>query len=193
MRVRPLFVEETGLRSRRACANTFLKSDTGEANSAKARFVRPRVDPRFLATDSRCAADVAQCRATGRFVWSGSARSGQGLHQCLAVGRFVGGGEPAEVGEPPAVRDRGDGAVSGIGRSTDPGGRGAVGPTRLYAIARHAPSARRNPSCVELVEPVFAGEEVDSARCAPQALVGHRNELAEPLVPVLGVGVGAKS
>jgi hypothetical protein len=40
--------------------------------------------------------------------------SAQGLQRCLAVHRFVRSGEAAEVSEPPAVRDGGNGAVEGV-------------------------------------------------------------------------------
>jgi hypothetical protein len=40
--------------------------------------------------------------------------SAQGLERRYAVHLFVRGGEPSEVGEPPAVRDGGDGAAESI-------------------------------------------------------------------------------
>jgi len=64
-----------------------------------------------LANDSRSADVVAICGGVPLntpFRLVSSLCSAQGLQRRLAVHRFVGGCEPAEVGEPPAVRDRGD-------------------------------------------------------------------------------------
>jgi len=109
----------------RASANSILKFIAARLGSPLAAFLRRPADPRYLANDSRAADVVATLRhrsATQPVRVVSSACSSQGLERCLAVRRFVGGGEPSEMGEPPAVRDGGDGAVGGMRRRQIPVG-----------------------------------------------------------------------
>jgi hypothetical protein len=92
----------------RARAGSILKFHGARLSSPNAQFLRRRVAPRYLATDFALSG--------GRRTRVRSVCSAQSLQRCLAVHRFVRLCEPAEVGEPPAVRDGGDGAVRGICR-----------------------------------------------------------------------------
>ena len=89
--------------------------------SVSAQFHRPRVNPRCVAKSSR-------------FVVSA-----QGLRRCVAKLHLVRGGEPAEVGEPPAVGHRGHG---GVGGSADGARRLRVGRSRLHRPPRNLTEVR---------------------------------------------------
>jgi hypothetical protein len=121
-----------------------------------------------------------------------SARGAQSLQRCFAVHPLVRRREAAEVGEPPSVRDAGDGAVSGICQPQVPVGalesdhpqighrRRAQVPAESLLQRAHADVAllgqcqggqRQVSSGLDDVHPVAGPQQVDPAQRAPRVLV----------------------
>jgi hypothetical protein len=103
--------------------------------------------------------------------------SAQRLQRCLAVHRFVRSGEAAEVSEPPAVRDGGNGAVEGICGPQIPVGT-AESDHADIRHRRHAQVTLESLSVRTLTWHCLASVEMVNGRCGPPSMMSIASRTA---------------
>src|SRR6476660_125657 len=135
------------------------------------QFVQPRLDPRYLATDSRCAAVVAHGRTTDPFVWSDQRAE---RRACNGVSPYTvlcaSANRPRWVNPQRCAIAATVLSVGFADRRSRWEQRSLT--TRTYAIG-DMPKCRRNPSCSvrTLTWHCRASVEVVSGRCAPASMM----------------------